>query len=298
MSASAGTMRKAAGDYAFAAPYLILFVVFTAGPLVFGLVMGFFRWELASPLPPEFVGLQNFRELLQDRFFFAAVRATLVFTVLILPASLLVSLTMAAALASLPGRTGLYRAAIYLPTMVNVAVAGILWRWFFSTEFGFINALLARVGLAPVAWLTDASMAMPSVVIMTLWWTVGGPTIILLAGIQGIPSTYYEAAVIDGAGAWKRFRHITLPLLKPVLTFVMVMNVISSFQVFGQTYILTPTGGPGLRTLTLVQYIYQTSFENYRLGYGAAMSGILLLIIGGATYLQVRLLNRQKVRTP
>lgn len=286
--------RHCLADYSFVAPYGVLFLAFTALPLGFGLVMGFFRWELASALPPEFIGLENFRELLGDRYFWAAARATLVFTALILPLSLFVSLAVAAGLASLPRRAALYRAAVYLPTMVNVAVAGILWRWFFSTEFGFINSLLGRLGLDRVGWLTDPGVAMPSVVIMTLWWSVGGPTIILLAGIQGIPATYYEAAVIDGAGAWTRFRHITLPLLKPVLTFVMVMNVISSFQVFGQTYILTPNGGPGLRTLTIVQYIYQTSFENYRLGYGAAMSGALLVIIAGVTYVQFRLLNRQK----
>lgn len=292
MSARGSGLRRALGDYVFAAPYFALFTVFTALPLGFGLAMGFFRWELASSLPPEFIGIENFRELFRDRFFLAALRATMVFTALVLPASLFVSLAIALGLAALPRRAAFYRAAIYLPTMINVAVAGILWRWFFSTEFGFINSLLVRFGLDRIGWLTDPQVAMPSVVLMTLWWTVGGPTIILLAGIQGIPVTYYEAALIDGANAWNRFRHITLPLLKPVLTFVMVMNVISSFQVFGQTFILTPTGGPELRTLTLVQYIYQTSFENYRLGYGAAMSGLLLAIIGGATYLQLKLLDR------
>lgn len=297
MNARASGFRRALGDYAFAAPYLAFFTLFTALPLGFGLAMGFFRWELASPLPPEFIGLDNFRELFRDRFFLAALRATIVFTVLVLPASLLASLAIALGLAALPRRAAFYRAAIYLPTMINVAVAGILWRWFFSTEFGFINSLLVRLGFDRIGWLTDPQVAMPSVVIMTLWWTVGGPTIILLAGIQGIPATYYEAALIDGANAWTRFRHITLPLLKPVLTFVMVMNVISSFQVFGQTFILTPTGGPELRTLTLVQYIYQTSFENYRLGYGAAMSGLLLAIIGGATYLQLKLLDRPAGRS-
>lgn len=287
-----GAWKKDAGDYVFLTPFMIFFLVFTVIPLVFGLAMGFFRWELVSPLPPEFVGLDNFRELWRDRYFLAALRATLMFTVMIVPASLVISLAMAAGLAGLTRRASFYRALIYLPTMLNVAVVGILWRWFYAGDFGLFNRVLAHFGLPGLGWLSQTNLAMPSVVLMTLWWGVGGPTIIFLAGIQGIPTTYYEAAVLDGAGAWGRFRHVTLPLLRPVLTFVTVMSVIGSFQVFGQTYILTPTGGPELSTLTLVQYIYQTSFENYRLGYGAAMCGFLLLVIMAVTLAQLKLINR------
>jgi multiple sugar transport system permease protein len=278
--------------YWFIAPYFSLFALFLLLPLGFGLVMGFFQWELASPLPPQFIGLGNFRELWADPYFIAAAKATARFTLFLVPLTVAMSLGLAVGLASLKRGMTFFRAVIYVPTLLNVAVAGILWKWFLSADFGLFNSLLTRFGVPGIGWLTEANTALPSVVIMTLWWTIGGPTIILLAGVQAIPATYYEAALIDGASAWRQFRHITLPLLRPVLTFVVVMNVIGSFQVFGQTYILTPTGGPGLSTLTLVQYIYQTSFENYRLGYGAAMSGVLLCIIVGITLVQLKLLGR------
>lgn len=281
------------GDYAFLAPFLVLFVAFTLLPLAYGLGMSLFRWESLSPLPPEFTGVANYGEAVDDPYFRGALRATLWFTVLSLPLTIAAALGLALALAALRRRSGMYRALIYLPTIINVAVAGILWRWFYSTELGLFNRVLRGLGLGEIGWLTDAHWAMPSIVLMTLWWQVGGPTIVLLAAIYQIPPDYYEAARIDGAGAWTRFRHITLPLLRPVLLFVVVMNLIGSFQVFGQTYLLTPDGGPNRSTLTLVQYIYEVSFENFRLGYGAAMSALLFAIIGVAVLLHFRVLRHE-----
>ncbi len=285
--------RQWLGDYAFLAPFLALFFAFTLLPLAYGMGMSLFRWESLSPLPPEFSGLANYREAVGDAYFRSALRATLWFTVLSLPLTLLVALGLALALAALRRRSGLYRALIYLPTLVNVAVAGILWRWLYSTELGLFNRVLRGLGLGEIGWLTDATWAMPSIVLMTLWWQVGAPTIVLLAALYQIPGDYYEAARIDGAGAWSRFRHITLPLLRPVLLFAVVMNLIGSFQVFGQTYLLTPDGGPGRTTLTLVQYIYEVSFENFRLGYGAAMSALLFVIIAVAVLFQLRVLRHE-----
>lgn len=284
--------RRWLGDYAFLAPFLVLFTAFTLLPLLYGAGMSLFRWESLSPLPPEFIGTDNFREALHDPYFAKALRATLWFTALSLPLTLGTALGLALALATLRRRSALYRALIYLPTLVNVAVAGILWRWLYSTELGLFNRILRSLDLPEVGWLTNPTWAMPSIVLMTLWWQVGGPAIVLLAAIYQIPPDYYEAARIDGANAWVRFRHITLPLLKPVLLFVFVMNVIGSFQVFGQTYLLTPGGGPNRSTLTLVQYIYEVSFENFRLGCGAAMSGLLFLIIGVFVALHFRALRQ------
>lgn len=279
------------GDYAFLAPFLVLFTAFTLLPLAYGVGMSLFRWESLSPLPPEFSGVANYREALDDAYFRGALKATLWFTVLSLPLTIIVALGMAVALGALRRRSGLYRAVIYLPTIVNVAVAGILWRWLYSTELGLFNRILRGMGWPEIGWLTDATWAMPSIVLMTLWWQVGGPTIVLLAAIYQIPPDYYEAARIDGAGAWTRFRHITLPLLRPVLLFVVIMNLIGSFQVFGQTFLLTPDGGPNRSTLTLVQYIYEVSFENFRLGYGAAMSALLFVIIGTTVLLHFKVLR-------
>jgi len=252
--------------YLFVAPYLVLFAGFVVLPLFFGLGLSFCRWEMLSPLGPRFAGLSNYREALGDANFWRAMRATGLFVVMAVPLTIVLALSVALGLVSLRRRQGLYRAAVFLPGMITVSVAGLLWRWFYSREPLF---------------------AMPSVVLMTLWWTVGGPSIILLAGLKQIPDTYYEAAAIDGATPWQRFRHITLPLLRPVLLFVVVMNVIGSFQVFGQTFVMT-RGGPVFATRVLVQYIYETAFNFYRMGYGAAMSWLLFLVIAVFAFLQFR----------
>ena len=183
-----------------------------------------------------------------------------------------------------PRRQTFYRAAYFLPTIVSVSVAGLLWRWLFNGEFGLLNALLKHVGVT-VPWLTSEFWAMKSVVLMTLWWTLGGPTVILLAGLHQIPRQYYEAAAIDGASPRQQFLFITIPQLRPILLFVSVMNIIGSFQVFGQTFIITG-GGPELSTRVLVQYIYETAFRDFRMGYGAAISWLLFVCIGFFTVVQ------------
>jgi multiple sugar transport system permease protein len=168
-------------------------------------------------------------------------------------------------------------------------VAGILWRWFYNSEFGLFNAYLTPLGLK-VPWITDARWAMKSIVLMTLWWTVGGPTVALLAGLQNIPAHYHEAAALDGATGGQTFLHVTLPLLRPVLLFVVVLNIIGAFQVFGQTFMIT-RGGPELSTRSLVQYIYETAFNNYRMGYAAALSWLLFLVIAAFSFAQFRLMR-------
>jgi ABC-type sugar transport system permease subunit len=272
-------------------PYLVLFAGFVILPLGFGLGLSFLRWEMLSPQAPKLVGLSNYGEALGDEYFWMALRATGLFVVLTVPVKVVFALAAALGLAALRRRQALYRAAYFLPIMINVSVAGILWRWFYNTEFGLFNACLGWAG-ARVPWLSDPRLAMPSVVLMTLWWTVGGPAVILLAGIKQIPDHYYEAAALDGASGWKRFLHITLPLLRPVLLFVMVMNIIGAFQVFGQTFVLT-RGGPELTTRVLVQYIYETAFNHYRMGYGAAMSWLLFLVIAVFAAIQFRVLRER-----
>jgi multiple sugar transport system permease protein len=239
-----------------------------------------------------------------DRQFWLALWATVRFVLMASPLTILLALLLALGLNALPERRqNLYRLGIFLPTMITISVAGILWRWFYSSEFGVFNALLERIhAVLPgfiarqvdpkIPWITSTAWAMPSIVIMTLWWTVGGPVVILLAGLRQIPQVYYEAAAIDGAVGWRRLVHITLPQLRPVLLFVIVLNVIGAFQVFGQTYIIT-RGGPERSTLVLVQYVYETSFLNYRLGYGAAMSWLLFLVIAVFSVLQFRVMRER-----
>ncbi len=271
----------------FLAPHLLLFAGFLIVPLLFGLGLGFVRWEMLSPAPPAFNGLGNYAEALRDEYFWRALRATLYFAVLAVPATLGLALALALCLHHLPRRKSFYRAAFLLPTMMSVSVVGILWRWFYSNDFGLFNAWLGRVGLA-VPWISDPAWAMPSIVVMTLWWTAGSSMLVLLAGLGQIPASYYEAAAIDGAGRWAQFRHVTLPLLRPVLLFVVVTGLIGAFQVFGQTFMVT-RGGPELSTRVLVQYIYETAFHHYRMGYGAAMSWLLFVLIALVAALQFRL---------
>jgi multiple sugar transport system permease protein len=170
-------------------------------------------------------------------------------------------------------------------------VAGILWRWLFNSEFGLFNSYLGGIGMK-IPWLTDTTWAMRSIVLMTLWWTVGGPMVVLLAGLQQIPKQYHEAAALDGANSRQTFFGVTLPLLKPVLLFAIVMNVIGAFQVFGQTFMIT-RGNPELSTRSLVQYIYETAFHNYRMGYAAALSWLLFAVIAAFSFAQFRLMREE-----
>jgi multiple sugar transport system permease protein len=278
--------------YLFAAPYLILFCGFVLLPLGYGFTLSLFRWDMLSALPPAFVGAANYQEAWADPYFWRALAATGRFVGLAVPLTLCLALAVAVGVQSVPERwQAFYRAAYYLPSVITITVAGLLWRWFYNAEFGLFNAYLGRVGIK-VPWITDPGWAMLSLVLMTLWWTVGGPMVALLAGLQNIPVAYYEAAALDGATGWRRFFHITLPLLRPVLLFVLVMNVIGAFQVFGQVYIIT-RGGPELSTRTMVQYIYETAFNNYRMGYAAALSWLLFGVIGLFSVIQFRLMRER-----
>lgn len=285
------SLRRYSG-YLFLAPYLALFAAFLLAPLVYGFVLSFFEWELISPAPPRFIGLGNYAEAFGSHYFWSALGATFRFVVMSVPLTVAVALAVAVGLHAAPvRRQGLYRAAYFLPVILSISVVGILWRWFYNPEFGLFNAWLAPLGMK-LPWVSDSDWAMKSIVLMTLWWTVGGPVVVLLAGLHQIPAQYYEAAAIDGATRWQRFRHVTLPLLRPVLLFVVVMNVIGAFQIFGQTYIVT-RGGPELSTRVLVQYIYETAFNNYRMGYGSAMSWLLFVAIAIFTALQFRLMRER-----
>lgn len=278
--------------YLFAAPYLILFVGFLVVPLVYGLSLSFYRWELLSRIPPKFVGVTNYKEAFGDAYFWKALWATTRFAVMAVPCTIVLALAMAMGLHAMPlKRQSFYRAAYFLPTILTISVVGVLWRWFFNSEFGMFNAYLGHFGIK-VPWITDVHYATKSIVLMTLWWTAAGPMVILLAGLHDIPAQYREAAALDGASSWNQFKYVTFPLLRPVLLFVMVMNVIGSLQVFGQTFLIT-SGGPELSTRSLVQYIYETAFRNYRMGYAASLSWILFVIIAVFSFGQFRLMRER-----
>lgn len=294
MSASLSSARRqeAATGYLFALPYLLLFLVFMVGPMAYGFYISLHEWHVLGRQKP-FVGLANYRALLADDLFGIAMLNTAYFALLtVIPGNAL-SLLLALGLnARIRGETAL-KTAFYLPVILSVAVVAIIWRWAYSTEFGWINHYLRLLGLPPAAWLNSPRLAMPALALMSIWWGAGGQMLIYLAGLRGIPEELYEAAMIDGAGARARFRHVTLPMLRPTLLFCLVMAVIGSSQVFGQSYILT-AGGPLYSTLTVALYMYQTGFSLYRLGYACAVAYALFVVVLGITMVQFRLLYARR----
>ncbi len=285
------TFRRRVLPYLFLVPYGSTFCLFIVLPFIVSLVLAMMRFDLTSHAGASFIGLGNFKEAFTDQYFWKAVLATFSFVVLAVPSSIALSLALALGLHAMTMGRDVLRFVLFLPGMLNVAVAAILWGWFYNGEFGLFNHLLQSIGISGVPWLSNRSLAMPSVVLMNLWWTIGGSTVVLLAGLQQIPPQLWEAAAIDGASRWQSFRNVTLPMLSPVLFFMTVMNTIGAFQVFGQPFLLTK-GGPELVTRGVVQYIYETAFNNYRLGYGAALSWMLFAMIAVFSILQRQLLRK------
>ncbi|HWP39590.1 MAG TPA: sugar ABC transporter permease [Tepidisphaeraceae bacterium] len=278
--------------YLFLAPYTAALLTFVILPLVVSMLLAFCQYDLTTRQSVRFVGLRNFREaLFGDPFFWRAVGVTFHYVALIIPSQLVLSMLLALGMHAMTRGLHTVRALLFLPGMFSVAVTGILWQWFYNQEFGLFNYLLRQLGLGPVPWLSNPNLAMPSIVLMTLWWTAGGSSVVILTGLQQIPAQIFEAAAIDGANRWQIFWRVTLPMLKPVLLFMVVMNTIGAFQMFAQAMILTG-GGPEMSTRGVVQLIYDTAFGNYRLGYGAAISWLLFVLIAGFSLIQYALLRR------
>ncbi|MGE0033553.1 MAG: carbohydrate ABC transporter permease, partial [Pseudothermotoga sp.] len=188
---------------------------------------------------------------------------------------------------NIPGRT-FFRAVVFLPVIIPTVAAAMVWRWIFNADFGLLNDFLYQIGISNLPrWLSDPKWALTAIVILSVWKDVGFSTVMFMAGLQSIPTTVYEAAQLDGASAWRTFIHITLPLLSPTTFFVIVINVISSFQVFDQAYVLTG-GGPGNATNTIVYYIYNNAFQWFRMGYAAAIAWVLFAVIFVATFVQFK----------
>ncbi len=283
--------RRSLTGLLFLAPYIVSFLAFIVLPIIVAAVLSVMQFDLTAKDSIRFVGMQNFKEAWADQYFWSGVKATLSYVVLMVPSLLVFALGTALGLNAMTRGRNSVRALIFLPGLLNVAVTAILWGWFYDGTFGLFNFLLKKVGIGEIHWISEKSLAMPSIVLMTLWWTMGGTAIVLLAALQQIPRHIIEAAALDGAGKLSMFRKIVFPLLTPVLLFVVITNTIGAFQVFGQPFLLTK-GGPELATRGLVQYIYETAFNNYRLGYGAAMSWMLFAIIAVFALVQYRLLRR------
>jgi multiple sugar transport system permease protein len=272
----------------FVLPNLLLCVVFLFYPLVLAFVISERHQETLGQ--PYDVHLDNYVTLLRDPVFWEALRNTAVFTLGTVPVGMALGLAVAVLLNGvLPGRT-LYRSIIFLPLVISGVATGVLGSWIFDQYNGFVNQVLGAVGITGPAWQSSGGWSMLSVILMTIWIRLGFDMIIYLAGLQGIPPDVYEAASLDGAGAWTTFRRITFPLLGPSTFFLLVMNLLYSFQVFDTVYAMT-AGGPGNATTTLVTYAYKTGFDEKgpgQLGYAATVGVVIYLVTLLVTALQWR----------
>ncbi|MDQ3411453.1 MAG: sugar ABC transporter permease [Chloroflexota bacterium] len=277
--------REAIAAYLFLLPNIIGFLIFTVLAVVASAAISLTNWDLLSAA--QFVGLENYRYLLFDDPLFRTVMwNTFYFTVVGVPASIVLALGLALALNT--GIRGLpwFRAAYFLPVITATVVVALIWRWFYNPDFGVLNYVLFQLGVdTPPNWLASQTWAMPAVIIVAVWKQLGYNMVIFLAGLQAIPQTLYEAAAIDGASRWQRFIHITLPLLTPTTFFILVISVIGSLQTFDAVLILTD-GGPANATRTIVYHIWQQAFVFLEMGYAAAVSWILFFFIFLFTLLQ------------
>jgi multiple sugar transport system permease protein len=281
--------RKAATAIFFLAPSLVPLLLFMLGPMAGSLGLSLFRWDLLRP--PKFIGLTNFANVLADPAFQAAVGHTLFFIVGYLPLVYGGGLVLALALNQRLRGLAFFRAAYFLPVVTSWVVVAIMWRWLLNPGTGIVNFALGLVGIQGPGWWTDPSWAMPSIIIASAWKDLGYVMVILLAGLQAIPPEYYEAASVDGASRWTRFRHITLPLLSPASFFVLIISLINSFQVFDQVQVMT-AGGPAGASSVVVQQIYVDAFRYSEMGYASAMSWVLFVVILAVTVIQFRLQRR------
>ncbi len=279
--------KRALEGYLFISPWIIGFAIFTAGALIGSFTISLTEWNIVGT--PRFIGLQNYQAMLQDKFFWQSLKVTVLYLFNV-PLNLTLGLLLAILLNQKVRGLSIFRTIFYLPSVTAGVAVSLLWMWIFNPRFGVINILLKKVGIIGPAWLGSETWALPALIIMSMWG-VGGGMLIYLGALQGIPTALYEAATLDGAGAWRKFLHITIPMITPVLLLNLIMGIIGSFQVFTQAYIMTQ-GGPNYATLFYVLYLYQQAFRWFNMGYASALAWLLFLIILVCTYLVLRTSSR------
>jgi multiple sugar transport system permease protein len=269
-------LRENVEGWLFTAPWLVGFVLFTAGPMLASAGIALTEWDLIRS--PRWVGGANYARLIgDDPAVLHALRVTSAYAVISVPAQIVFGLALALLLNAQIRGQSLYRTIYYLPAVLSGVAVALLWRWIFAADFGLLNAALGLVGVDGPGWLTDQRWALPALITMSLWH-VGAGMVIYLAGLQGIPTDLYEAAQVDGAGWWPRLLHITIPVMTPVLFFQLVIGIIRALQVFTEAYVMTK-GGPGDATLFFMLYLYRNAFEYFRMGYASALAWILFVYI-------------------
>ena len=282
------SLKRAIIGYIFIGPFVLGFLFWFMTPVVFSAWLSTHEWNLITP--PSFVGLANFAHMFRDSLLVQSIKVTAIYSFVSVPVGLVLGFLLALLMNTKVRGIRVFRTIYYLPSIVPAVANAVLWAWIFNSEFGLLNAVLRAVGLPKIAWLVDKNFALPALIIMG-FSAVGGGMVIYLAGLQGIPEVYYEAAEIDGAGRWSQLWNVTIPLMGPVLFFNLIMGIIGSFQVFTAGYLMTD-GGPQNSTMFYVLYLYRVGFRNLEMGYAAALGWLLFFIILALTLLVFRYIGR------
>lgn len=294
-----GTDVRTRGDiataYFFVLPVTVSLSVFLIGPIFYALYISFHQFSFLSPDNITFVGLDNYIRLFEDPRFLKALANTSIYSLGVVPVQIVIALLLAMIVnAKIKGKT-FFRVVYFLPTVTSTVAVSVMFLYLFKSD-GLVNQALKMLGIPTYDWFNTIEFALPSVMLMAVWTTVGQFMVIYLAGLQDIPVELYEAAEVDGATPWQKLRYITWPMLRPTTFFILIMSIIGTFQVFDQMYVVSKgEGGPQDATLTVVFYLYRTAFRNFDMGYASAMAFVLFVIILGLTILQ-RILFKEETR--
>jgi multiple sugar transport system permease protein len=278
--------QEAIWGYIFLLPWVVGLVVFILGPILASAYFSFTEYDVLTP--PRWVGLDNYTQaFFEDRQFWPSLWRTLVYSIVVVPIGLIGSLSLALMLNQGVRGTNTFRTLFFLPSLTPAVALALLWTWLFHPSVGPINVMLGWLGIPGPGWLTSKDWAMMALIIITLWASVGGNyMLIFLAGLQGVPQELYEAAEIDGAGSWAKFKAVTLPMISPTLLFNLILGVIGALKVFTLAFVATQ-GGPSYATWFLALHIYRQAFEYFRMGYGSALAWIFVILLVFFTYLQM-----------
>jgi len=285
-------VRSGGAAWCFVAPALIVIGVFFVLPVLAALAMSFTDFDiyaLADARNLRLVGLHNYGQLLQTPLFWQAIGNTLYFVVVGVPLSLAMSLGTALLLKSRLARVpGVFRTALFAPVVTTLVAVAVIWRYLLNPRYGWLNYALGGIGIGPIDWLGDPDWAMPAIIVFAVWKNFGYNMVIFLAGLQAIPEPLYEAARIDGASAWGQFRHVTLPMLAPIVAMANILTIAGYFQLFAEPYVMTQ-GGPLQSTVSVLYFMYEEGFKWWNLGSASAVAFLLFVVIFGVTAVQLRL---------
>lgn len=290
-------INKQKSAYMFIAPSFLLFAVFLIIPVFASLYWSFTEYNILQP--PKFVGFQNYANILfHDPRFWKAMTNTVIFVVGTVPTSIVISLLLAMAIDQNIRFKNWFKTFFFIPSITSIIAISVIWKWLYASgKYGLFNHFLSSVGIPPVNWL-GIDWTLPSIIMMSVWGGLGYNMILFIAGLQGIPHVFYEAAEVDGASDWDKFRNVTLPLLRPTMLFVTIMSIISAFQVFEQVYIMTynsegAVGGTLDCALTIVAYLYETGFQRFAMGYASALAYLIFFVLFIVTIINMKIVEKK-----